>query len=184
MDAKPERRRPNILITGTPGVGKTTTAKLLAERLGFVHICVGDVASHYKCYEGRDDQLDSYILDDDQLIDAMEPLINNAAQEGKGVVADFHMTDVFPERYFDLVLVLRTTTEILFDRLTARGYSEQKRSENMQAEIMQVILEEARGAYAPEIVHDVPSNTLEDMESNVSRIQEWARQWVVNNGFA
>jgi len=110
--------------------------------------------------------------------------MENAAKEGTGVVADFHMTDLFPERYFDLVLVLRTNTEILFDRLTARGYSEKKRSENMQAEIMQVILDEAREAYAVEIVHDVPSNTPEDMESNVSRMQEWARQWVVNNGFA
>jgi broad-specificity NMP kinase len=29
----PTRRRPNVLITGTPGVGKTATASLLAVRI-------------------------------------------------------------------------------------------------------------------------------------------------------
>jgi broad-specificity NMP kinase len=28
----PKRKRPNVLITGTPGVGKTSTASLLAVR--------------------------------------------------------------------------------------------------------------------------------------------------------
>ena len=31
----PQRRRPNILITGTPGVGKTSTASLLAVSFDF-----------------------------------------------------------------------------------------------------------------------------------------------------
>ncbi len=29
----PTRRRPNVLITGTPGVGKTATASLIAVRI-------------------------------------------------------------------------------------------------------------------------------------------------------
>jgi adenylate kinase len=62
--------------------------------------------------------------------------------------------------------------------LTARGYAEKKRSENMEAEIMQVVLEEAREAYAPEIVHEVQSNTLDDMESNVARMEEWCKQFM------
>jgi len=35
-----DRARPNILITGTPGTGKTTTASLVAEEAGFTHIDV------------------------------------------------------------------------------------------------------------------------------------------------
>lgn len=34
------RRKPNILVTGTPGVGKTSTAALIAERLNFKHVDV------------------------------------------------------------------------------------------------------------------------------------------------
>ena len=35
-----DRTRPNILITGTPGTGKTTTASLIAEETGFAHVDV------------------------------------------------------------------------------------------------------------------------------------------------
>ena len=48
----------------------------------------------------------------------------------------------------------------------------------MEAEIMQVVLEESRESYAPEIVHECPSNTIEDMESNVTRIEQWTKHWI------
>ena len=37
------RSQPNILITGTPGVGKTSTASLIAERLNFKHVNVRSI---------------------------------------------------------------------------------------------------------------------------------------------
>lgn len=146
------------------------------------HICVGDVIQENKCYEGRDEELGSYILDEDKLLDTMELLLETAAEEGDGIVADFHACELFPERWFDLILVLRAKTNVLYDRLTARGYSEKKRSENMECEIMQVILEEAREAYALEIVHEVHSNTLADMEANVSRLDQWCKDWIADHG--
>eukprot|EP00519_Triparma_laevis_P011719 CAMPEP_0182516084 /NCGR_PEP_ID=MMETSP1321-20130603/39522_1 /TAXON_ID=91990 /ORGANISM="Bolidomonas sp., Strain RCC1657" /LENGTH=163 /DNA_ID=CAMNT_0024723615 /DNA_START=82 /DNA_END=570 /DNA_ORIENTATION=+ len=155
------RSLPNILITGTPGTGKTTTSADIAEALNLKHLNVGDIVKSEKCYESRDEEFDSYILDDDKLIDEMEPMV-----EDGGCVVDFHSCEMFPERWFDLVLVLRANTEVLFDRLTERNYSEKKREENMTAEIMQVVAEEARESYAEEIVHEVQSNTVEDMEGN------------------
>jgi adenylate kinase len=151
------------------------------ERLNMKHINTGELIKEHKCFTGRDESLDTHILDEDKLLDLLEPMLDEAAEEGVGVVVDFHVCEIFPERWFDLVLVLRASTEVLFDRLTARGYPERKRSENMESEIMQVILEEAREAYDPAIVHEVPSNTLKDMESNVSRVQEWTKQWIADN---
>ena len=63
------------------------------------------------------------------------------------VIVDSHTIDYFPERWFDLVIVLRTNNTVLYDRLAKRGYSSQKLSENIQCEIMQVLLEEAREFY-------------------------------------
>jgi adenylate kinase len=176
------RRRPNVLITGTPGVGKTATAESMAETLDDVkHVNIGELIRLHQLYDGRDAELDTNILDEDKLIDLLEPIFEEAEQEGIGIVADFHVCEIFPERWFDLVLVLRCSTEVLFDRLTARGYSDKKRSENMESEIMQVILQEARESYDPNIVHEVPSNTLEDIRNNVQRVAEWTKQWIADH---
>jgi adenylate kinase len=180
-DNHTERRRPNILVTGTPAVGKTATASLIAEKTGLRHINVGELIKQHKCYDGHDAALDTHILDEDKLLDLMENIFQECADEGVGIVADYHSCELFPERWFDLILVLRTSTEELFDRLTERGYNEKKRSENLEAEIMQVVLEEARESYDLEIVQEVQSNTVEDMESNVERCRVWMEQWIANN---
>lgn len=176
-----ERKQPNILVTGTPGVGKTATASLLAEALGFKHVNVGDLVIVHKCFAGRDDALDTHILDEDKLLDLMETEFSHCADDDTGIVADYHACELFPERWFDLILVLRAKTDVLYDRLTARDYGEKKRAENLEAEIMQVVLEEARESYDAEIVHEVRSDTVEEMESNVQRCKLWVEQWVADN---
>ena len=97
-----------------------------------------------------------------------------------GKVVDFHSCEFFPERWFDLVLVLQADTDVLYDRLVARNYSNKKIDENMEAEIMQVVLEAARESYSEEIVHVLASNTLDDMESNISRVEQWLQSWLQN----
>lgn len=134
-----------------------------------------------KCHEGRDDELDTFILDEDKLLDIMESIFEDAEEEGVGIVADYHCCEIFPERWFDLVIVLRTKTEVLYDRLTSRGYNNRKRDENMESEIMQVILDEARESYATEIVQELQSNSVEDMESNVQRLEAWSKQWITDH---
>ncbi len=61
-----------------------------------------------------------------------------------------------------------------------RGYSEKKIESNLDCEIMQVILDEARESYAPEIVIPLTSNTIQEMEDNVDRIQTWMKNWKGN----
>lgn len=110
-----------------------------------------------------------------------ETMLESAAREGTGLVVDFHSCDLFPERWFDLVLVLRTKTEVLYDRLQERGYSEKKRTENIQCEIMQVVLDEAKESYKEEIVHEVSSNSIEELEANVERVEQWCKNWIADN---
>ena len=65
---------------------------------------------------------------------------------------------------------MRAETSVLFDRLTSRGYSDAKRSENIECEIMQICLEEAMESYDRSIVNELPSNTLEDLENSIGNI--------------
>ena len=58
-----------------------------------------------------------------------------------------------------------------------RGYTGTKLTDNIECEIMQTLLEEARDSYAKEIVIELDSNTPEDIESNLERIQLWLANW-------
>ena len=58
-----------------------------------------------------------------------------------------------------------------------RDYSEKKIKENVECEIFQTILEEARDSYSTDIVHECQSNYPEDMENNLENIILWLQQW-------
>ena len=42
---------------------------------------------------------------------------------------------------------------------------------------MEVIAQEARDSYEPEIVVELKSESIDDLESNVARIVEWIHAW-------
>jgi len=71
---------------------------------------------------------------------------------------------------------------VLYDRLSARGYTGKKLDENMDSEIMQVLLDEARESYKAEIVVELKSEGVEDVEKNVERVEEWVRAWRKDHG--
>ena len=71
---------------------------------------------------------------------------------------------------------------ILIFILFARGYPLKKIQENNEAEIMDVVIEEARSSYAQEVVVELRSEGTEDLESNVSRIVQWIEAWRKDRG--
>lgn len=75
------------------------------------------------------------------------------------------------------MIVVRADSTLLYDRLKARGYVDKKLDENMDAEIMQVLLEEARAAFDEEIVVELRSDDADEVERNVERIEAWVRMW-------
>ncbi|QLQ79172.1 hypothetical protein HG537_0B05190 [Torulaspora globosa] len=172
MEAR--RFKPNLLITGTPGCGKSTTCELLQRRLPeYKYYNISDFAKEHDCYDGYDESRKSYIVDEDRLLDELEPLLRQGAS-----IIDWHVNDVFPERLIDLVVVLRCDNGILYDRLKARGYHNSKIEENLDAEIMGVVLQDATDSYEQEIVVELRSDTTEQMEANVDRIVSWVQLWL------
>ena len=72
------RRRPNILITGTPGTGKSCTCELVRELTDFTITNVGEIVRTHEFHAGKDEAYDTFILDEDsedQLLDFMEPIM-------------------------------------------------------------------------------------------------------------
>jgi len=173
------RTSPNIIITGTPGVGKTTTCHELAQRTGLHHLEINEVVKKHNIGESSTDPSDPHtkIVDEDRLLDCIE----NDLEEG-GQIIDWHACDLFPPSMIDLVCVVRCENGKLYDRLKARGYGEKKMEENMDCEIMEVLLQEARDAYDEEMVVELKSESTEDVDSNVERIEQWIKSWKKDQG--
>ncbi len=107
-----------------------------------------------------------------QLLDSLEDEIPQG-----GYIIDWHACDLFPRRWIDLVVVLRTNSTTLFDRLQARKYPNAKIQENLDSEIMEVLLAEARESYDAEIVLELKSDDAEDMDRNLARLSSWIQDW-------
>jgi len=71
---------------------------------------------------------------------------------------------------------------IIVSNKAPRGYSLKKIQENNEAEIMQVVLEEARSSYPAEIIVELQSENMEQLEANVARIVEWITLWLKTQG--
>lgn len=183
------RYLPNIIITGTPGCGKTSHAQLLVLQLAgdvpstvpegknqWHHYAVSDEAKARGCIDLYDARLDTLVVDEDKLLDSLEPDMRKG-----GAIIDWHCCEVFPERLIDLVVCLRCDNQLLYDRLKKRDYSDVKIQENLDCEIMEVVAQEARDLYVPDIVIELTSNTADEMDDNCDRIGQWVQQWIADH---
>lgn len=65
MAPESKRQRPNILITGTPGTGKTTMCTALAEATQLRHINIGDLVREKNLHDGWDAELECHVINED-----------------------------------------------------------------------------------------------------------------------
>jgi adenylate kinase len=127
------RTQPNIIVTGTPGVGKTTHCETLAENTGLKHLSVNDIVKERGLHDGYDEEYKSWIVDEDKVCSSQYTLvpirklisyqlldsIEDEVKQG-GYIIDWHACDLFPKSWIDLVVVLRVDSTHLYDRLKAR----------------------------------------------------------------
>ncbi len=137
-----------IIISGTPGTGKTTVARGLGDRLGAEVISLNELVMEEGLVEGYDEARDTYIVDFDHLVPRVVELIKDTEKTGvKRIIIEGHFADVIPEEYIDVVFILRCHPDELKRRLEARGYGKEKVRENVEAEILgdciQYMLEKA-----------------------------------------
>ena len=125
-----------FVVTGTPGVGKSSFARGLAEELGLKYLPLDDMLIKNQLYTGFDKARESYIIDVEA---ARQYVYENLRLEN--VVIDSHLAmDIISCEDIDLCIVLRCSPYILVERLRSKGYSGRKVMENVQAEILDVVL--------------------------------------------
>lgn len=97
-------------------------------------------------------------------------------KEGNNV-AEYHSSEFFPERWFQAVYVVRCNTDILFKRLEHRGYNAKKIQNNVEYEIFQMALDEAKSSYKAHIVFEVNGETEQQLEDNVKKVGEFLNNY-------
>lgn len=178
-DDQPKKRYlPNIIITGTPGCGKSTLSLSLSkvDELKTTLFDISEFAKKEDIFESYDEARKSHVIDEEELLNRLEAPLRKG-----GCIIDWHCNDIFPERLIDLVIVLQCGTSSLHDRLKARNYHESKIQENIDAEIMSVVLEDALESYDKRIVVALPSENKEQIEGNLDKIIVWCKQWMKDN---
>ncbi|NHK33104.1 MAG: AAA family ATPase [Asgard group archaeon] len=122
-----------ILLSGTPGVGKTTISKLLKLN-GYSVLNFNDFIIQHGLYFGYDHSRESVIIDEDVLKSKIEIELN---QFDGLLFIEGHTSEIVPKEYVKFAFILRCNPSVLRDRLTlTRDYSVDKIKENVQAEIM------------------------------------------------
>lgn len=135
-----------IIVTGSPGTGKTTLSKKLAKSIGFIYVDVNKIINEQKISEGYDSNKKCLIVDTKKLSDELISMISEFKKNKgsvNGVIIDSHLSHYLPSKYVGLCIVTKCELKKLKERLTKRGYSKNKIRDNLDAEIFNVCFEEA-----------------------------------------
>ena len=135
-----------IIITGTPGTGKTTLSKRLSKKLNFYYLDVNKIISQYKLSEGYDRKRKTKIIDINKLNKKLILEVKNIKKSGKynGIIIDSHLSHYFPREYADFCIVTKCGIKELNKRLKKKKFHESKIKENLEAEIFDICLNEAK----------------------------------------
>ncbi|MBU7031884.1 MAG: dephospho-CoA kinase [Theionarchaea archaeon] len=142
LNPRQYKRVMKVALTGTPGTGKTTIAKEIAQRCGMTHIDVSKMAR----------EVNAVIAQEKETLVVDQDIIGEKIRDMDNIIIDSHFAHVFE---VDLVFVLRCEPSILFERLKRRNYSEEKIRENVMAEILDFCVLDALEYHAPEKIFEI-----------------------------
>jgi adenylate kinase len=127
----------NIIISGTPGCGKTSVAKEIANSVGAEILSLNELATSDKFSFKYDEDRKTYIVD----LEIFRPYVIKSIKKIKEnnpsyLVIESHFSDIIPNEFIDYVFILRCDPDVLFKRLEMKRYNLKKITENIQAEIL------------------------------------------------
>lgn len=131
-----------ILITGTPCVGKTTTSKLLTEKLSAEYINLTEYAKKHNLILGEDKERKTTIIDEKAMHKKIRETIKKT--NNSTIIIDGHYAAVVTPRDLTThVFVLRKNPKELKKQMQKSDFNEAKIYENLSAEILDSCLIEA-----------------------------------------
>lgn len=176
-----------VFISGTPCTGKTTVSELLSDKLDCKLIRINDLAIENNFVLGIDDEKGYKVIDIPALNAKVSDIISDSDEL---LIFEGHLAHLCEGA--DKIIVLRVHPDILEFRLMARGYSEAKIRENLEAEAMGICTSEAYEIYGEgvceidasnmavdEIVEELSGIIFDDKECSLGEID--FMDWLISN---
>jgi adenylate kinase len=122
-----------IAVTGTPGAGKTSFAKMLSEQTGLRAIEVNDIVEEKKLFSGIDEH-GSKIVKMQELKKELKALEKSEKEAGKPAIMFVGHLLADLKLDYDISIVVRANLKELISRLESRSYEKDKLRENLISE--------------------------------------------------
>ncbi len=174
-----------IIVTGTPGVGKTTVGKLLAERLGSEFLSLGDLVKKQRLHKGFDRSARSYIIDEPAVRRMLKGYLKDHRE--KRIVFETHSFNSILQKTHGMVtVVLRLDPLVLARRLKERNWPKLKIWENVEAELIDLSLYDSlkvlgnRGVYEIDATGKSPGNLVREILMALHRGKGWSMKSLPN----
>ncbi len=187
-----------ILVSGTPGTGKSTLAKHLCARSGWDTFTLGEFIIEHGYYVSESKERNTKTIDVDKAAQMGAREILTKFINSSVVIIDSHYADIVMDGFLDMGenmekncvssyvketniagIVLRCHPRKLQERLMERNYSPNKIMENIQAEILSESTQNVLEVLSEELVLEI--NTSNQSTSNISTaIYEWYKHHMDN----
>lgn len=158
-------KNPLFLIGGSPGTGKTTITKYLSNEYEIIEL--SQFILENGLYLGYDWKKDSIIIDNE----ALQLELMKLPRE-RSTIIEGHAIDLIPRTMVTYCIILRLNPGVMRQRLSDRGYSENKIEENIEAEIMEICYWDAVDAFGEERVKmlDTTNISIDTLVTEVKSI--------------
>lgn len=125
----------NIVITGSPGVGKHTVAKEILNQLKLTLLDINKIAKDFDLFEPNKNT-------NDVDVEKLSSIIENRLSDSNLIVGHLAPYVVSPTK-INKVIVLRKNPYELLEIYEKRRYSKEKAKENASSEILGIIMHDS-----------------------------------------
>ena len=165
------------ILTGTPGTGKSTVARHLQTSCNIPVLEINTIVKENELFLGYDHRRETLIIDEQAVNTYLLKYLKTIA----AICIVGHFIEFTALKSAQLVFVLRCEPFTLRMRLQKRGYAADKINENIDAEIMQVCLEEGRVFFKEAIIQEVDATKRDSLEVAQEICAQINARWNLND---